>query len=254
MLVLFLKLINFAAHAEPVKMEVTKLTLKIDESRKYWRVLASAFNLFVFWLIILPRVGFTYYLEQRVFELSLIVLASSVIPLLLVRNQIKEFNGFRKDLSAEQLTFLLTALIVIPSALVLDPFYPASGILILPLLEEWFFRGLLLPTLATINAPMAIAVSSIMFSLTHYFHYEPTAFFSILILGTASAICQAYYRSIFLPMSIHILWNWYANYNNHILYGSGLTYFGGLALGISYVFGWLLRRIWDITKLGKTLG
>ncbi|MBO3842194.1 MAG: CPBP family intramembrane metalloprotease [Candidatus Brockarchaeota archaeon] len=194
----------------------------------------------------LSKAGVAYYFDQRVFELSLIVLASSVIPLLLVRNQIKEFNGFRKALSAEQLTFLLTALIVIPSVLMLDrSSYLTYEILILPLLEEWFFRGLLLPTLATINTPVAIAISSLMFSLTHYFRYEPVAFFLILILGTMSAIYQAYYRSIFLPMSMHILWNWYVSYKDSILYGSGLTYFGGLALGVSYAFGWLVRKIWE---------
>lgn len=54
---------------------------------------------------------------------------------------------------------------------------------------------------------------------------------------------KAYFRSIFLPMSMHVLWNWYVSYNDRILYGSGLTYFNGLALGVSYAFSWLARKL-----------
>jgi membrane protease YdiL (CAAX protease family) len=193
----------------------------------------------------LTLAGTTYYLEERVTKLFIIILISSVIPILLLSCQIRDFNGLRKNLNAEHLTFLLTALIVIPAALWLDPFYPAYEILLLPLLEEWFFRGLLLSTLAILNTPAAISISSLMFTIAHYFHYEPSAFFSFLIFGAVLATLQARYKSIFLPMSIHVFWNWYAEYGRQILYGSGLTYFGGLAVGISYVFAWLIRKIWE---------
>ncbi|MEM3648601.1 MAG: hypothetical protein QW506_05495, partial [Thermoproteota archaeon] len=104
---------------------------------RQWRVLASVVNLFVFWLLILQTVGVTPYLEQRVLELTLIILFSSITPLLLMGSQIRVLTGFQGSMSGEQLTFLTTALFVVPTVLLLESFTPACGILILPLLEEW---------------------------------------------------------------------------------------------------------------------
>ncbi|MEM3465297.1 MAG: CPBP family glutamic-type intramembrane protease, partial [Candidatus Jordarchaeales archaeon] len=91
--------------------------------------------------------------------------------LLLMGSQIRVLTGFQGSMSGEQLTFLTTALFVVPTVFLLESFTPACGILILPLLEEWFFRGLLLSTLARINTSLAISVSSLIFALTHFFHY-----------------------------------------------------------------------------------
>ncbi|GEM_PF-2669149 len=218
---------------------------------RHWRVLASVTNLFVFWVLILQTVGVTQYFEQRVFELTLIVLFSSVAPLLLMGSQIKDLNGFQGSMSGEQLTFLATALFVIPTVFLLDPFTPACGILILPILEEWFFRGLLLSTLAKIDSPMAISVSSLVFALTHFFHYGLGGFLWPLLFGVVAAVCQVRYKNIFLPMSLHVFWNWWNNYGDNLLAGSGLTYFGGFALGISYVLSSLVARIMEQMQAKK---
>ncbi|NHV99445.1 MAG: CPBP family intramembrane metalloprotease [Thaumarchaeota archaeon] len=218
---------------------------------KHWRVLASVTNLFVFWILILQTVGVTQYFEQRVLELTLIILFSSAVPLLLMSSQVKDLNGFRRSMSGEQLTFLATALFVIPTVFLLDPFTPACGILILPILEEWFFRGLLLSTLAEINPHMAISVSSLVFALTHFFHYGLGGFLWPLLFGVVAALCQVRYKNIFLPMSLHVFWNWWNNYKDNLLGGSGLTYFGGFALGISYVLSSLVARIMEQMQAKK---
>ncbi|MGQ9691482.1 MAG: CPBP family intramembrane glutamic endopeptidase, partial [Thermoproteota archaeon] len=153
-----------------------------------------------------------------------------------------DFTGFQGSMSGEQLTFLTTAIFVMPTVFLLDTFTPACGIL-LPLLEEWFFRGLLLSTLAKIDVHMAISVSSLMFSLTHFFHYGLGGFLWPLVFSIAVAVCQVRYKNIFLPMSLHVFWNWYRNYEENLLSGSGLTYFGGFALGISYVLSSLVAKI-----------
>jgi membrane protease YdiL (CAAX protease family) len=220
---------------------------------KNWRVLASFVNLFVFWLLMLQIVGVTAYFEQRVFELSLIILLSSVAPLILLRSRIRDFNGFQRGMGGEQLTFLATAMVVIPTVLLLEPLNPACGILILPILEEWFFRGLLLSTLAEINVPMAVSVSSLMFSLTHFFHYGLGAFLWPLVFSIVVAVCQVRYKNIFLPMSLHVFWNWYRNYGEELLSGSGLTYFGGFALGISYVLSSIVAQILEQFQAKKRL-
>ncbi|MCX8183039.1 MAG: CPBP family intramembrane metalloprotease [Crenarchaeota archaeon] len=217
----------------------------MDSGFKHWRVLASVVNLFVFWLLILQTAGVTPYLEQRVLELTIIILLSSVVPLLLMGSQIRASTGLQGSMSGEQLTFLATAFFVMPTVFLLESFTPACGIFILPLLEEWFFRGLLLSILVKIDASLAISVSSLVFALTHFFHYGLGGFLWPLLFGVVAAVCQVRYKNIFLPMSLHVFWNWWNNYGDNLLAGSGLTYFGGLALGISYVLSSLVAKIME---------
>ncbi len=223
----------------------------MDQGLRQWRVLASVINLFVFWLLILQTVGFTQYLEQRVLELTLIIVFSSFIPMLLMGSQIRASTGLQRSMSGEQLTFLTTALFVVPTVFLLESFTPACGILILPLLEEWFFRGLLLSTLAKIDTSLAISVSSLVFALTHFFHYGLGGFLWPLLFGIIAAVCQVRYKNVFLPMSLHVFWNWWNNYGDNLLAGSGLTYFGGFALGISYVLSSLVAKLMEQMQAKK---
>jgi hypothetical protein len=52
-------------------------------------------------------------------------------------------------------------------------------------------------------------------------------------------------------MSLHVFWNWWNNYGDNLLTGSGLTYFGGFALGISYILSSLVASIMERMQAKK---
>lgn len=211
---------------------------------KSWKILTNIICLVVAWFFWLSLAGFTSD-PQRIFQLLIIVLISSAISLLLIRSQIKDYIWFKKDMIVEQLSFLITTLIVICVVLLYDLSDQTYAIIFLPILEELFFRGLILAGLAVVNVHMAIIVSSLMFSLTHYFRPELEIFIQTFLFGISVAILQACYKSIFLPTSLHVLCNWYVTYTPSSFYGSGLTYFGGFAVGISYFLGLFVRIAWE---------
>jgi len=211
---------------------------------KSWRVLTTIMVLFIAWLFILQLAGFTSN-PQRILQMLAIVLMSSIVPLSLLKNQILDYNSFRKKEIIKQLSFLFIASIVICAVLLYDLSRQAYMVIFLPLLEEWFFRGLLLPSLALVNVPTAIIVSSLMFSLTHYYYFRLDFLLTIFIYSVVVAKCQVHYKSISLPMSMHVAWNWCKIYASLNFYESGLTYYGGLAIASSYIIGWFIQKVWE---------
>jgi hypothetical protein len=74
------------------------------------------------------------------------------------------------------------------------------------------------------------------------------------IYGVVVAICQVHCKSVSLPMSIHVAWNWYTIYAPLNFYGSSLTYYGGLAIASSYIIGWLVQKVWKRASVGISRG
>ena len=149
---------------------------------KSWRVWATNLALFLAWVFQLPLVGFTSDIRPIV-QLLVIVLLSSIVSLALLKSYILDYNGLRKKVVVKQLPFFFTASIVVCVVLVYGLSDRAYTVIFLPMLEEWFFRGLLLPSLALLNVKVAIVASSLLFSLCHYFHFKLEALVGSFVFG-----------------------------------------------------------------------
>lgn len=84
------------------------------------------------------------------------------------------------------------------------------GSLIAPIVEELVFRGLLMTTLSKFKKYYVdVVVSSALFSLIHVLQYGWMLTDFIVYAGAGLLFCMLfrYTRSVYWPMTLHILWN-----------------------------------------------
>jgi membrane protease YdiL (CAAX protease family) len=92
-------------------------------------------------------------------------------------------------------------------------------VLAAPLFEELLFRGFLLPGLASSwGAPVAVAVSSLLFAASH-FQYDPFDMTAVLGLGLLLGAARVTTRSTLLPMVLHAGVNLAVTVQTHRLVG-----------------------------------
>jgi len=125
---------------------------------KTLRVCVTNAILFLAWLFQLRLVGFTSH-PQQVLQVLAIVLVSSIASFSLLKDHIQDYNGLRKKAIIKQLPFFLTAMVVVCLVLFYGLSDRAYAVIFLPMLEEWFFRGLLLPSLALLDIKLAVLTS-----------------------------------------------------------------------------------------------
>ncbi len=78
--------------------------------------------------------------------------------------------------------------------------------------EELFYRGFIITSLRTIKSvPFVILLSSMIFSLVHFFNNEFNllAFLNIMLIGVMLAYIFIKTKSLWLPTGYHILWNYF---------------------------------------------
>lgn len=74
-----------------------------------------------------------------------------------------------------------------------------------PLVEELFFRGLLLRSIArTVSAPVAIVVSGLLFGLAHF---EPIQFAGLALVGIVFGCLAWYFKRLAPSISAHMAFN-----------------------------------------------
>lgn len=82
-----------------------------------------------------------------------------------------------------------------------------GAVVVAPLVEEFFFRGLLLPALIRwLGSPIrAVVVSSVLFGLIH--QSVPATVVPLTIFGAILAVAYLRSKSLAVPMMIHMLFN-----------------------------------------------
>jgi len=171
----------------------------------------------------------------------IIALFASTIPLLTFKKELLEYIGLRRPISLELVMFLILAPITLFLVSLYDHTFLKYVILILPILEEWFFRGLAFSTLALTNKSSltvkltAATISSLMFSSAHL-HYDIHQVLAAFLLGISLALLLDYSGSIILPISSHILINAVLSHHLYEMYREFLiTFCGGVLISISCI-------------------
>ena len=174
-------------------------------------------------------------------QVFIITLFASTIPLLTFKKELLEYIGLRRPISLELVMFLILAPITLFLVSLYDHTFLKYVILILPILEEWFFRGLAFSTLALANKSSLIVkltaaiISSLMFSFAHL-HYGIQQVMAAFFFGVFLALLLDYRGSIVLPISFHILINAVLSYYLYgMYYEFPIIFCGGVLLSISCI-------------------
>lgn len=78
-------------------------------------------------------------------------------------------------------------------------------VLIAPIVEELFFRGIALPSIMRFLGPWpAILLSSVWFAVSHF---QLVQFAGLLAVGIALAVCRVYSKSLLPPIALHMAFN-----------------------------------------------
>lgn len=80
--------------------------------------------------------------------------------------------------------------------------------LVIPVVEEFYFRGRIQHSLERkYGLPLAVAVTSLLFAVSHIGVPRSAILLIPLTLGVANGIAANLFRSIWVPVAIHAFWN-----------------------------------------------
>ena len=225
---------------------IFKQSIKAVNLLKHRRTVFSFSWVFIWWLFImrlsLLQLAFPYVnIESTTIQVFIIALFASTIPLLTFKKELLEYIGLRRPISLELVMFLILAPITLFLVSLYDHTFLKYVILILPILEEWFFRGLAFSTLALANKSSlivkltAVIISSLMFSSAHL-HYGIQQVVAAFFFGVFLALLLDYTGSIILSISFHILINAVLSYHLYgMYYEFPITFCSGVLLSISCI-------------------
>ncbi len=78
-------------------------------------------------------------------------------------------------------------------------------VLIAPIVEELFFRGIALPSIMRFMGPWpAVLLSSVWFAASHF---QAVQFAGLLAVALALAVCRVYSKSLLPPIALHMAFN-----------------------------------------------
>lgn len=86
---------------------------------------------------------------------------------------------------------------------------------IVAFVEESLFRGYILKNLMlSVNKYIAIILSSVLFSLLHYFNPNVSSFslFELFLAGVVFGLAYLYTRNLWFPIALHLSWNLFQSY------------------------------------------
>jgi uncharacterized protein len=86
---------------------------------------------------------------------------------------------------------------------------------IVAFVEESLFRGYILKNLMlSVNKYIAIIISSVLFSLLHYFNPNVDLFslFELFLAGVVFGLAYLYTRNLWFPIALHLSWNLFQTY------------------------------------------
>ena len=127
--------------------------------------------------------------------------------------------------------------------------YIIMVIVVAPILEEMFLRGVIMNQLLKKHSPIGvITLTSVLFGLTH----GPPSMFAVMILSVFSSLLYLYSRSVLISIIFHSAWNFSGyiqahqeNLLNNGFYFSKIYLFLIIPLVITLVIGfiWKFKRI-----------